>query len=750
MGLENLQSIFTEGIDKKFGNSDLTKMVSEFSTTNTFENSSVTTMDSAMSNTTEFINTSVTNIDSIYDDLSEITPSSVELLTTSYQIENLLSGTTLKDRALADVEFLPAHGDYQIGPGESTFQFISPLDGSKLYDTYTYDPRTALPRTTISKHAYVGTRFDDGAGGLFNSEDRYATVFGLTNSPKGYAESETGSDIIEKGNIVTGGTGYDNKKSLMEIFVESQEASYKRYFVEGSETGINQERTNIQEAIPLYNELVPTNGFVDSPRITIGDDDYESLGDTGWDTLYNEDHTAKPDVGYNYSQYVNRSRLNIRHPKNEPIASGISFSRESFIGGAEPYIVTPIGGDFSALASREIPIARAIKDTERVVSYMASLNGIMFIGKQLALGLVTNVLHPVTNADGTTSMIRAGQRFGKFYNPLSTILSTAGRLLGTVPVGLMERGFPGASSRYISPGGLAALESIPKNVGDVISQVAQPPQLMDTQDFTFNRPETEEGAFASIIKSGLGTVVGSMGIPFTEKEKSSGGDAFTNLPMKKSKTLPDDGKFGELATLNVNVETEQNGMPFYFKDLRDNTYVFFRAYIDSISDNISSSWSNTSYVGRSEDSYTYERGERTISLGFKLFAHTATELENIYQKMNRLTSMCYPEYHAGTGTSMLGKTRMKPPLARFRLGELFGYHNNEMVGFIETLTYEFPPEATWETIMGKRVPKLVSVSLDWRVIHGQTPSLAFAQSGQNESFYGIVNENSVLHYLMFL
>ena len=194
----------------------------------------------------------------------------------------------------------------------------------------------------------------------------------MTNSPKGYAESETGSDIIEKGNIVTGGTGYDNKKSLMEIFVESQEASYKRYFVEGSETGINQERTNIQEAIPLYNELVPTNGFVDSPRITIGDDDYESLGDTGWDTLYNEDHTAKPDVGYNYSQYVNRSRLNIRHPKNEPIASGISFSRESFIGGAEPYIVTPIGGDFSALASREIPIARAIKDTERVVSYMAS------------------------------------------------------------------------------------------------------------------------------------------------------------------------------------------------------------------------------------------------------------------------------------------------------------------------------------------------------------------------------------------
>ena len=111
--------------------------------------------------------------------------------------------------------------------------------------------------------------------------------------------------------------------------------------------------------------------------------------------------------------------------------------------------------------------------------------------------------------------------------------------------------------------------------------------------------------------------------------------------------------------------------------------------------------------------------------------------------MNRLTSMCYPEYHVGTGTGLTGKSRMKPPLAKFRLGALFGSHNKEMIGFIETLSYEFPIEGTWETRMGKRVPKLITVTMDWRVIHGQTPSLAFAQSGGEETFYGMVNENSV-------
>ena len=46
-------------------------------------------------------------------------------------------------------------------------------------------------------------------------------------------------------------------------------------------------------------------------------------------------------------------------------------------------------------------------------------------------------------------------------------------------------------------------------------------------------------------------------------------------------------------------------MPFYFKDMRDGAFLFFRAYIEGLSENISPSYNSTQYIGRSEPVYTY-------------------------------------------------------------------------------------------------------------------------------------------------
>ena len=184
-----------------------------------------------------------------------------------------------------------------------------------------------------------------------------------------------------------------------------------------------------------------------------------------------------------------------------------------------------------------------------------------------------------------------------------------------------------------------------------------------------------------------------------------------------------------------------NGMPFYFKDLRDDSYVIFRAYIDGITENIAPSWNPTNYIGRSEPVYTYERAERDIGFNFKLFAQTKGELSMIYKKINKLTSLCYPEYHVDTDIDKDGnKTRMKPPLTKFRLGELFGASDSatqnrksEMLGFIKSLTYTMPDEGVWETENGKRVPKYITVSLGYQVIHATVPNL-------ETNFYGFVGD----------
>ena len=77
-----------------------------------------------------------------------------------------------------------------------------------------------------------------------------------------------------------------------------------------------------------------------------------------------------------------------------------------------------------------------------------------------------------------------------------------------------------------------------------------------------------------------------------------------------------------------------------------------------------------------------------------------------------------------------GKNRMKPPLTKFRLGEMFGYENNELMGFLKSIAYSVDQSSTWEVEEEKRVPKHVSVSIGYQVIHGEVPNM-------KTNFYGI-------------
>ena len=196
----------------------------------------------------------------------------------------------------------------------------------------------------------------------------------------------------------------------------------------------------------------------------------------------------------------------------------------------------------------------------------------------------------------------------------------------------------------------------------------------------------------------------------------------------------------------VELEKQKYGMPFYFKDLRDNTITAFRAYIEGLNENVQPSWNATDYIGRSESAYTYSKTERNISMVLKLFATTELALNKIYEKVERLTSMCYPEYKDDlrmTTTNALGevktKSRMKPPLISMRLGELYGNQNSEVSGFFQSLTYDFPNEGTWETKRGKRVPKYAVCSFTFTVIHAEPGNYSFSAGGskRQDTFYGI-------------
>ena len=490
-----------------------------------------------------------------------------------------------------------------------------------------------------------------------------------------------------------------------------------------------------------------------------------------WETLYNPNHSPKDDVGYNYPN-ASRGNLNIRNSEDGRFGFGGSTrtSAISAVGkligqvpfldgditeflrdtGKEPYIVSSIGKGGRRINSnfggRGLPIERMMTDTVRIAKYLTSPSGLIFIEKQKILaGKLPEPLKQLGLKDFQTQKYKDG------YNPASTLISTFGRA-GGGPAGLIDRtqpSFTGVLS-FLNPD--LTFDEYPEfNLFDEIAS----PMKNRRDDFEFlgsltgnlittdrspkneNIEEVQPGGLQSLNNTftGDGNAVSGKSYPESDGVKPVGdkmtlasiieGNSLDNLGGNTTGLNDEDNK------LTFNVEDVNQGMPFYFKDLRDNKYIFFRAFIEGLSENISPNYNPTQYIGRSEPVYTYSQTERELSLTLKLFAQTKDELGKIYEKMNKLTSLCYPEYFEDEGVSY--GNRMKAPLTKLRIGELFGNTNSELQGYIKSLSYSVEDSSPYETEVGKRVPKFVTTTITYQVIHSTVPNL-------ETKFYGYIGD----------
>lgn len=115
-----------------------------------------------------------------------------------------------------------------------------------------------------------------------------------------------------------------------------------------------------------------------------------------------------------------------------------------------------------------------------------------------------------------------------------------------------------------------------------------------------------------------------------------------------------------------------------------NLYLHFRAFLDSMSDAYNATWSPIQYVGRGDNFYNYTGFNRSISLGFTVFAQSKAELVPMYYKLNELAGSLAPDY---TEAGM-----MRGNMVRLTVG---GYIY-EQPGFISSLNYDIVNEAPWE------------------------------------------------------
>lgn len=189
-----------------------------------------------------------------------------------------------------------------------------------------------------------------------------------------------------------------------------------------------------------------------------------------------------------------------------------------------------------------------------------------------------------------------------------------------------------------------------------------------------------------------------------------GVDKINSLYLYRSEQVTTDSRKNDLVKFRI--ATIDNNNPSY------KIFTHFRAFINSFSDSMSSSWNKFKYIGRGEDFYTYQGFNNNISMGFTVAAQSKTEMSIMFQKLNYLKSTLAPDYSANG--------YMRGNIHQLTLGGYF----YEVPGVIESLSYTIPNDSTWEIGINdeakfdrsvKELPHRIDVQMTFSPIYNFLP-----------------------------
>lgn len=200
---------------------------------------------------------------------------------------------------------------------------------------------------------------------------------------------------------------------------------------------------------------------------------------------------------------------------------------------------------------------------------------------------------------------------------------------------------------------------------------------------------------------------------------------FTSDPSRVSKFLPSargmiekDNQTAYSDTINklgvVKSETlSPDFAPLFFWSIDQGKGVQFRATISGLSETLSPSWESNKFVGNPFNYYTYSGIERSVQFNFKTFSLGPDEQRIMWNNLNFLTSLVYPQSYYSTSAVV-------PPFIKFTLGDMY----KGRFAFIESLSYTVDDNTPWQVndkeedrfgtehdMIGFRLPMIVDVAI---------------------------------------
>jgi len=414
--------------------------------------------------------------------------------------------------------------------------------------------------------------------------------------------------------------------------------------------------------------------------------------------LFSRDDNVTRAGGYN--------NLDIRANRQDGLRIGAGNSRE-------PYVVKPmaesgkntikIGYDRDFL-----PLGATLDDLQRFGKFYTS-------GK----GLISLLKENVTNA-----LIGDNEFFTLPPNPLAGIMAP--------PVPVPNTGFLNFYQQKIQGAGLGSIrkpfkieystkasQGFPFAVlGDSTFGVAALEKIVIPKGTNFVTRQVEKG-LRKLKKIALSKLEGAAQLPVIGKQTSFIGTG-ASKPVDEISRSPVEG--GEVDDL-----FKKGDFYVRIKDLRgqsdeDHKLLYFRGFVNGINENVTPTFNATQYIGRSEDVYVYQKAERDLSFNLKVYPQNETEFNSQYEKIDRLTSLAYPNYldEFDPMTGIKSSMRMQAPFTELYMGHI-GSRAKGQFGFIKSLTYTVPEGGDWDAYSA--LPRMFEIAISYQILNRRPPQL---------------------------
>ena len=160
-------------------------------------------------------------------------------------------------------------------------------------------------------------------------------------------------------------------------------------------------------------------------------------------------------------------------------------------------------------------------------------------------------------------------------------------------------------------------------------------------------------------------------------------------------------KFDKINMTQYGEDTSEDYIKFKFFDEVNQKHIIFPATLKGLNDTFSPDYASERYVGRPDQVWVYQGTNREISFDFSVAAMSRQQLLVVWEKINYLTGLTYPNWVTQGNTS-----RMQAPFISLTIGDMY----NRMPGYLNGLTYDIEDNATWDTEEGYQLPKIVNIN----------------------------------------